>query len=129
MPVFQDAASGENKRVFLIRHFYNRDVFKWVELAATARETIREKEWHAGVSIIEDRGLQANLFDAAALRADAEAQRLALECADRLRGCCRVEVDTTGRSFKAQAKSANLRRARFLLAVGEEYSLCVNSLQ
>jgi len=48
------------------------------------------------------------------------AQRLALNYADRLRGYCRVEIDTTDRSFKAQAKSANLRRARFLLSVGEE---------
>ena len=30
-----------------------------------------------------------------------------------------MEVDTTGRSVKAQAKSANLRRARILLTVGE----------
>jgi histidyl-tRNA synthetase len=50
----------------------------------------------------------------------AGAQRLGLECAGRLRGACRVEVDTTDRSFKAQAKSANLRTAKFLLLVGDD---------
>ena len=50
----------------------------------------------------------------------AGAQRMALGCAERLRGSCRVEVDTTDRSFKAQAKSANLRKAKFLLLVGDE---------
>lgn len=47
-------------------------------------------------------------------------QRLGLACADALRGACRVEVDTTDRSFKAQAKSANLRNAKFLLLVGDD---------
>ena len=49
-----------------------------------------------------------------------EAQRYALTGADRLRGFCRVEVDTTGRALKAQLKSANLRRARVLLVAGEQ---------
>ncbi|MEN8007167.1 MAG: histidine--tRNA ligase [Candidatus Krumholzibacteriota bacterium] len=49
-----------------------------------------------------------------------EAQRYGFVSADILRGYCRVEVDTSDRSLKAQAKSANLRHARFLLAVGEE---------
>jgi histidyl-tRNA synthetase len=48
------------------------------------------------------------------------AARYGLTATDRLRGVCRVEVDTTGRSLKAQAKSANLRRARLLLVVGEQ---------
>ncbi|MCP4574173.1 MAG: histidine--tRNA ligase [bacterium] len=51
---------------------------------------------------------------------DDEAARYGLAAADRLRGLCRVEVDTTGRSLKAQAKSANLRRARLLLVAGAE---------
>ncbi len=51
--------------------------------------------------------------------AGVEAQRFGCVNADLLRGFCRVEVDTTGRSLKAQAKSANLRRARILLVVGE----------
>jgi len=49
-----------------------------------------------------------------------EAQRYGFVSADILRGICRVEVDTSDRSLKAQAKSANLRRARFLLTVGED---------
>ena len=44
----------------------------------------------------------------------------ALRHADLLRGVCRVEVDTTGRSMKAQVKSADLRGARVLLIVGED---------
>ena len=48
------------------------------------------------------------------------AQRYGCVNADLLRGFCRVEVDTTGRSLKAQAKSANLRRARLLLVVGDD---------
>ena len=50
---------------------------------------------------------------------DAESQRYALTACDLLRGFCRVEIDTTLRSAKAQIKSANLRRARILLTVGE----------
>lgn len=49
-----------------------------------------------------------------------EAQRYGFVSTDILRGYCRVEVDTSGRSMKAQAKSANLRNARFLLAVGDD---------
>jgi len=49
-----------------------------------------------------------------------EAQRFGFVSADILRGFCRVEVDTSDRSLKAQAKSANLRQARFLLTVGED---------
>jgi len=37
-----------------------------------------------------------------------------------LRDGCRVEVDTTGRSLKAQVKSAHLRRATLLLTLGED---------
>jgi histidyl-tRNA synthetase len=48
------------------------------------------------------------------------AQRYGFVSADLLRGFCRVEVDTTDRSLKAQAKSANLRKARLLLVVGED---------
>ncbi len=49
-----------------------------------------------------------------------DAQRYGFVSADILRGYCRVEVDTSDRSLKAQAKSANLRRASFLLTVGED---------
>ncbi len=48
------------------------------------------------------------------------AQRYALVEADVLRDICRVEIDTSGRSLKAQAKSADQRRARLLLVVGED---------
>jgi len=49
-----------------------------------------------------------------------EAQRFAFVGSDLLRGFCRVEVDTTGRSLKAQAKSANLRNAKIMLVAGED---------
>jgi len=49
-----------------------------------------------------------------------EAQRLGFVASDLLRGFCRVEVDTTCRSLKAQAKSANLRKAQFMLVVGDD---------
>ena len=49
-----------------------------------------------------------------------EGQRFGFITADLLRGFCRVEIDTTGRSLKAQAKSANLRKARLLLVVGDD---------
>jgi len=48
------------------------------------------------------------------------AQQAGFAVADQLRGFCRVEVDTTGRSLKGQAKSANLRRARIMLTVAED---------
>ena len=48
------------------------------------------------------------------------AQRYALAATDRLRGLCRVEVDTSGRALKAQIKSANLRRARLLIVAGAD---------
>ena len=49
-----------------------------------------------------------------------EAERYALVASDLLRGFCRVEVDTSGRALKAQAKSGNTRAARLLLIVGDE---------
>lgn len=48
------------------------------------------------------------------------AQQYALVEADVLRDICRVEIDTSGRSLKAQAKSADQRRARLLLVAGED---------
>lgn len=48
------------------------------------------------------------------------AQEVALVHAELLRGLCRVEVDVTGRSLKAQAKSANLRQAQIMLVLGEK---------
>ncbi len=48
------------------------------------------------------------------------AEQYGLIASDLLRGFCRLEVDTSGRSLKAQAKSANLRKAKILLVVGEE---------
>ncbi len=49
-----------------------------------------------------------------------EAQRFGCVNADILRGVCRVEVDTTNRSVKAQIKSANQRGAEVVLIVGED---------
>jgi len=46
-----------------------------------------------------------------------DAQQAGFLMADQLRGFCRVEVDTTGRSNKAQAKSAHLRKAHVMLTV------------
>jgi len=51
---------------------------------------------------------------------DEAAQEYALIKTDVLRAMCRVEIDTTGRSMKAQAKSANLRQAKIMLVVGEQ---------
>jgi histidyl-tRNA synthetase len=51
---------------------------------------------------------------------DVAAQRYALVEADVLRDICRVEIDTSGRALKAQAKSADQRRARLLLVAGED---------
>ncbi len=48
------------------------------------------------------------------------AQEYAMGYAEDLRGLWRVEVDTTNRSLKAQAKSAHLRRAKIMLVVGEQ---------
>ena len=39
---------------------------------------------------------------------------------DLLRDVCRVEIDLSGRSLKAQAKAANQRLARVLLVAGDE---------
>jgi len=49
-----------------------------------------------------------------------KAQRYALASGDILRDICRVEIDTSGRGMKAQAKAANQRLARILLIVGDE---------
>jgi histidyl-tRNA synthetase len=48
------------------------------------------------------------------------AQQAGFAVADGLREFCRVEVDTTGRSLKAQAKSAHLRQACIMLTVAED---------
>ncbi len=48
------------------------------------------------------------------------AQQAGFAVADQLREFCRVEVDTTGRALKAQAKSAHLRQARVMLTVAED---------
>ncbi len=50
---------------------------------------------------------------------DDKAQRYGLVASEALRGLCRVEVDTTNRSVKSQAKSAHQRRAKVLLTVGD----------
>ncbi len=49
-----------------------------------------------------------------------KAQRYALASGDILRDICRVEIDTSGRGMKAQAKAANQRLARLLLIAGED---------
>lgn len=49
-----------------------------------------------------------------------DAERFGLVATDLLRGFCRVEVDTSGRSLKAQAKSANLREAKLMLVAGDD---------
>ncbi len=50
---------------------------------------------------------------------DEAAQRYAMVEADILRDICRVEIDTSSRSLKAQAKAADQRCARLLLVAGE----------
>jgi len=49
-----------------------------------------------------------------------EAEKYGIRHADLIRGLCRVEVDTSGRSMRAQVKSADLRGAQVLLIVGED---------
>ena len=46
------------------------------------------------------------------------AQDYALQHADRLRGICRVEVDTSCRGAKAQMKSAHVRQAKLVVIAG-----------
>ncbi len=48
------------------------------------------------------------------------AQQYGFVHADLLREICRVEVDTTGRTLKAQLKSADTRAARLVLIAGDE---------
>ncbi len=48
------------------------------------------------------------------------AQGYALTHADRLRGICRVEVDTSGRGVKAQMRSAHTRTAKLVIIAGDE---------
>ena len=48
------------------------------------------------------------------------AARFALAKADILRDICRVEIDYSGRSLKAQAKAANQRLARVMLIAGDD---------
>jgi len=48
------------------------------------------------------------------------AQSYGLVHSDLLRGFCRVEVDTTGRSAKAQMKSADSRGAKIVLIAGDD---------
>jgi len=48
------------------------------------------------------------------------AETYALRHSDFLRGVCRVEVDTSGRSAKAQMKSADSREAKVVLIAGDD---------
>jgi len=56
------------------------------------------------------------------------AQGYALVHADRLRGICRVEVDTSGRGAKAQMKSAHTRAAKLVIIAGDD-EIAGNSFQ
>lgn len=49
-----------------------------------------------------------------------DGQRAGFVLANQLREFCRVEVDLTDRSWKAQGKSAFLRKAQILLTVGDD---------
>lgn len=51
---------------------------------------------------------------------DEAAQAYSLRHADRLRGVCRVEVDTSGRGVKAQMKGANMRAAKIVIIAGDD---------
>jgi histidyl-tRNA synthetase len=83
---------------------------------------------HLNDDAIDPQRSRQSLVDVyVACRGD-ETERYGLVSADLLRGFCRLELDTSGRSLKAQAKSANLRGARLLLIVGEE-ELASGSLQ
>ena len=74
---------------------------------------------HLRDEMAEDQALRQTQVDVYIACLGLAAQRYGLASAELLRGFCRVEIDTTGRALKSQAKSANLRGARVLLVVGE----------
>lgn len=74
---------------------------------------------HLRDEMAEDQALRQTQVDVYVACLGLAAQRYGLTSAELLRGFCRVEVDTSGRAVKAQAKSANLRNARILLIVGD----------
>ncbi|MFO7654091.1 MAG: histidine--tRNA ligase [Candidatus Krumholzibacteriia bacterium] len=75
---------------------------------------------HLGEDDADHQRSRQSVVDVYVACAGAEAQRYALARAEILRGAFRVEVDTTSRSLKAQAKSADQRRARVLLVAGDD---------
>ncbi|PIV82176.1 histidine--tRNA ligase [bacterium CG17_big_fil_post_rev_8_21_14_2_50_64_8] len=74
---------------------------------------------HLADEVIDPQRSRQTQVDVYVACLDEPSQRFGLAACDLLRGFCRVEIDTTLRSMKAQAKTANLRRARILLTVGE----------
>jgi len=75
---------------------------------------------HLNDEVMDPQRSRQSVVDVYVACTDGAAQRFGFVHADRLRGVCRVEVDTTGRSLKAQAKSANLRKAQIMLVVGPD---------
>ncbi len=75
---------------------------------------------HLNDEVVDPQRSRQSVVDVYVACTDTEAQRYGFVNADKLRGFCRVEVDTTGRSLKAQAKSANLRKAKLMLVAGAE---------
>ena len=57
MPVFEQAAGGKDKRVFLIRHLHRWDVFQRMKLAFAPGKAVGEEIRRARVMVIPHRRL------------------------------------------------------------------------
>jgi len=75
---------------------------------------------HLGEEPVDLQRSRQSVVDVYVACAGDRAERYALTYTDILRDICRVEIDLTGRSLKAQAKSANQRLARVMLVAGDE---------
>jgi histidyl-tRNA synthetase len=75
---------------------------------------------HLGEEPVDFQRSRQSVVDVYVACADVAAQRYGFVGTEILRGAYRVEVDTTGRSFKAQTKTADQRCARVLLVAGED---------
>jgi histidyl-tRNA synthetase len=75
---------------------------------------------HLGDEMADPQRSRQSVIDVYVACMGPAAEQYALTHADILRDICRVEIDLSGRSLKAQAKAANQRLARLLLVAGDE---------
>jgi histidyl-tRNA synthetase len=75
---------------------------------------------HLGEDAVDAQRSRQTRVDVYVACVDRQAESYALAGAEILRGACAVEIDTSGRSLKAQVKSAAQRCARVLLIAGAE---------